>query len=383
MVRIQMMGSFLIEADGRVFDNIAIRSRRGVSLIQYLVLQRGRSVSSQRLNRELETGRHCESPENALKTLVSRTRAMLNEISRGLGACIASEPGGYRWESLPGVAVDVLMIIDILEQLRRNPAAEARRALSEKLLSLYRGDIEGAHWLHREYLDAVYAYVDLLKQSEEYNHVCQVCQTALQIDDMDEQLHILLMEAMMNLNRSTEALAEYRRVARQSQRYYDAEPSEALQACYRTLVEECKTLKFNLDIVHNELTREEEGIRGPYFCDYRAFKEIYNIQIRNLERLGSTMFVGAITLGCESAVRREGGMAGLHEILRSNLRRGDIVTRFSDNMFVMLLPTVNYTTGSLVMERIEKLFYGEYPDGSIAFHSRISPLGAAALAGGR
>lgn len=381
MIRIQMMGSFLIEVDDQIVDNLAVRSRRGVNLIQYLVLQRGKPVSIQRINRDLEAGRHSDSPENALKTLVSRTRALLNGISRGLGGCIVSEPGGYRWENLPGVTVDVLRIIEILEQLGKSPAADRLRALTDELLGLYKGDVEGAHWLHREYLDAVYRYVELMKQSEEYNRICQVCQTALRVDDMDEQLHILLMEAMMNLNRSSEALVEYRRVVRQTRRYFDAAPSEELEECYRMLVDECKTLKFNLDVIHNELTKEEKEISGPYFCDYRAFKEIYNIQIRNLERLGSTMFVGAITLGSASAVAREGGMAGLREILRGNLRRGDIVTRFSESMFVMLLPTVNYNTGSMVMERIEKLFYAEFPGGNITFHSRISPLGAATLAG--
>ena len=71
-------------------------------------------------------------PESALKTLVSRTRSMLNEISRGLGGCIVSETGGYRWESLPGVSVDVLIIIDILERLDKKPGEEERRAEEER-----------------------------------------------------------------------------------------------------------------------------------------------------------------------------------------------------------------------------------------------------------
>ena len=304
---------------------------------------------------------------------------MLNEISRGLGSCIVSETGGYRWECLPGVSVDALVVMDIFERLDRKPGAEDRRALTEELLTLYQGDLEGAHWLHREYLDAVYEYVDLLRKDEEYNHICDVCQRAQQVDDMDEQLHILRMEAMVNLNRSAEAMTEYKRVARQSQRYFDAEPSEELQACYKTLVEEGKSLKFNLDVIHNELTRQEKDVHGPYFCDYRAFQEIYNIEIRNLERLGSTMFLGVIMLGSPNAVSRESGMAGLQEILRSNLRRGDIVTRFSENMFAMLLPTVNYSTGGIVMERLEHLFYGEYPNANIVFHSRISALGKRGL----
>ena len=101
--------------------------------------------------------------------------------------------------------------------------------------------------------------------------------------------------------------------------------------------------------------------------------------MRNLERLGSTMFLGVIMLGepdgSLSPVSRESGMAGLQEILRNNLRKGDIVTRFADNIYAMLLPTVNYDTGSMVIDRIQDLFYKEYPSGNIAFHARISPLG--------
>ena len=44
----------------------------------------------------------------------------------------------------------------------------------------------------------------------------------------------------------------------------------------------------------------------------------------------------------------------------------------------MLLPMVNYSTGSGVMGRIEKLFYAEYSGANLTFHSRISPLGGVA-----
>ena len=105
--------------------------------------------------------------------------------------------------------------------------------------------------------------------------------------------------------------------------------------------------------------------------------------MRNLERLGSTMFLGVIMVdsteedGNEFAdVRRESAMAGLQEIMRLHLRKGDIVTRFSPSIYAMLLPTVNYATGSMVMERMEQLFYEEYPSRKVAIYHRISPLGA-------
>ena len=381
-VRIQLMGMFLIEVDGVVYDNLASRSRRGVSLIRYLILQEGQPVSAQRLIRDLRAGRHSDNPEGALKTLISRTRAMLNGISPGLGKCIVSEVGGYCWHNQPGVEVDVLHIQEILERLRRGPSPEARRALSEALINLYRGDLDDAEWMHKEYLDAVYDYAALLNEAEEYNKIVDVCDRALAVDKLDEHLHILRMAAMKNLNRNQEAMDEYRQVARQSRYYFDAEPSEELQSCYRDLVEAGKTLRFNLDVIHNELTREEEDSHGPYFCEYRAFKVIYNIQIRSIERLGATMSLGVVMLMLDTpdAEALERGMDGLRDILSSNLRRGDIVTRFSENIYAMLLPTVNYSTGNVVIERIEHLFYDKFEHSGMSLFARISPISSRAPA---
>lgn len=72
-------------------------------------------------------------------------------------------------------------------------------------------------------------------------------------------------------------------------------------------------------------------------------------------------------------------MAGLQQILKSNMRKGDIITRFSDNIYAMLLPTVNYSSGNMVMERIENLYYREYSSLAISFFARISPLGTSSL----
>ena len=390
-VFIRMMNLFTIEADGVNHEELMAKSRKGVSLIQYLVLERGRPVSSQRLIRELWSDRRSDSPENALKTMVSRTRAALNAISPDLGSCIVSGQGTYRWQSLPNVRVDVLEIINLINSLRHEPPSSGHRKITEKLMDLYRGDLyltgdllnghSTSNWLHNEYLSAIYRYIELLKATEEYTKICDVCRRAMQIDDLDEQLHIELMQAMVNLNRTDEAAAEYRALAKQSREVLDAEPSEELQDYYESLAEAGKTIRFNLDIIRNELIEKEGGTKGPFFCAYEVFKEVYNIYMRNLERLGSSMFLAVIMLGEAgdkgNTVRRESCMAGLQEILKTNMRKGDIITRFSDNIFAMLLPTVNYSTGNMVMERIEDLYYQEYAALAIKFFARISPLGTA------
>ena len=67
-------------------------------------------------------------------------------------------------------------------------------------------------------------------------------------------------------------------------------------------------------------------------------------------------------------------MNGLLEILRANLRKGDTITHFAPTIFALLLPTVNYTTGNMVMERVKRLFYRKYPNSNIPFSYRVGPL---------
>ena len=394
-IEIQLLGGFVITVNGQTdshLESLALKSRKGVSLLTYLILQRGKPVSTQRLIRELWSTKNHVSPANSLKAMISRLRALLNSIEPGLGACIASDKNAYFWQDLPDVYVDVLEFMDLAERLRQNPPEDERQTLYHRALDVYRGDlfqtgdlISGdmqASWLHREFLSVAYAYVDFLKEREEFNEIVRVCNQALRLDELDEVLRIELMRAMVSLNRADDAAMEYRRITLINRRMLDEDPSEDLKKSYREITEAGRTLKFNLDVIRNELLERENERHGPFFCDYAAFKEIYNIQMRNLERLGSTMFLAMITVSTSedadsdiSAVRRESAMAGLQEIMRNHLRKGDIVTRFAPSIFALLLPTVNYGTGAMVMERMEQLFYDEYPSRKVVIYHRISPLG--------
>ena len=388
-IRIQLLGGFSVTVGQVCHENLAQKSRKGVSLLTFLILQQGQPMGVQRLMRELSGARRAERPENAFKTMVSRLRAMLASLCPGLEGCIASERGAYRWQALPGVEVDVLEFLS-LAGAREGETDGQAAARCARALRLYRGDLfqtgdlvngeQESSYLHRLWLETVYAYIRLMQAQEAYNEIVRVCQEALRIDELDETLRIDLMHAMISLGRTEDAQREYGKVTRLSRRLLDAEPSENLQERYRELSRAGTQLQVNLDSIRNELEERDRQRQGPLFCEYEAFQEIYHIQMRNLERLGSTMFLGVLTIdgpkGELSAVARESAMAGLTEILRKNLRKGDIVTRFAPAVIAVLLPTVNYSTGGMVLERIERQFGEEYPSRTVLLHHRISPLGS-------
>lgn len=101
-IRIRMMGDFTIYINAQQADHMVNKSRKGLAMMQYLIMNRDAQVSNRRLVSTFWPDENIVNPESALKTLVSRMRTLLNQISDGLGSCIVSNRGSYCWRSLPG-----------------------------------------------------------------------------------------------------------------------------------------------------------------------------------------------------------------------------------------------------------------------------------------
>ena len=395
-IRIQMMDHFLIYIDEKKTDQLAVKSKKGAALVQYLILNEGERVPNQKLLAALWDEEKSTNPENALKTLVSRLRVLLNQIDPALGACVVSDRGAYHWQCPENMTIDMYEIDSIFNRLAENnvPQAELRR-LYNQLLEKYQGDLlqhsEQNEWalakattMHNKYMAAVYAYIEMLKTSGQYADIVSICRRALDVDSFDDRLHMELMSALIKINRTGEALVQYKHVVQLNYHYLGVQPSEDLQEFYKQIVSAGKTLDFNLESIRNEL-RESGERRGAFVCEYTVFKEIFNLQMRNLERLGATMFLTIIMVSPYNdkeidTMRQNNIMNGLLEILTKNLRKGDTITRFAPTVFALLLPTVNYNTGGMVLERIKRVFYRSYPNSNIVFNYRVGPLNSQNMA---
>lgn len=389
IIRIQMMDNFAIYINEVKIDMLVNKSRKGASLVQLLISHRGKPVPNNRLLSTLWTEEKSSNPENALKTLVSRLRALLNQISPDLGACLVADRGAYHWECLPGMTIDLYEIDRILEELKNTElSAQEKSRLYESLMNLYPGDLlqscERNEWavveaanLHENYMKAVFGYIEILKVQGLHKDIISVCRRALEVDNFHDKLHIELMTALIHMNRAGEALQQYKHVVELDYRYLGVQPSQELQEFYKHIVTAGKTLDFSLKAIRSELRENDK--RDAYICEYAVFKEIYNLQMRNLERMGTTMFLAIIMVRpydeqVMDNIRQNSIMNGLLQILSQNLRKGDIITRFAPAMIALLLPTVNYATGHMVLERVKRVFYRQYPNSNIVFDYRVGPL---------
>ena len=394
IIRIQMMGEFVIYLNERQADHMVNKSRKGLALIEYLIVAHGQPVSNQRLLSAFWGDESVTNPENALKTLISRVRAMLSQISPELGSCIVADRGAYHWECLPEMTIDLYELEDIFNRLQDVRDGERRHALFRRMMQLYRGSLlqksELNEWvfpraaaLHNQYVAGVYGYIETLKQSgraEDEQELISVCRSALEREPFDDRIHIELMRALLKNNNATEAKAQFEEVMHLHYHYLNVKPSRELMVFYDEIVEASKNIEFNLETICRQLYQSSRE-QGAFICDFPVFKEIFNLQIRNIERLDSTMFLAVIMVSKINgeqmeSIKQENVMRGLMDILRTNLRKGDVITHFSPTMVAMLLPTVDYSTGDSVMERLKQKFYQAYPNSNVLFSYRIAPLTA-------
>lgn len=389
-VRICMFGGFNLYIDTDCKNAGILKSKKGMSLLQYIILKHDTAVPNYRLIELLWPNEESSNPENALKTLVSRFRALLNQCCEGLGSCIEASRGGYRFVQLPGMTVDIFEFEEICHELQNaNALTDENRALYQRALSLYTGDLlstaEQDEWvvsasvgLHGKYMKLVYSYLDFLKKTEEYNDIIQTCRFALENDAFDERLHLELMNALVKTNRNNEALMQYKHVTNLHFRYLGVKPPEGIQQFYKQIIQAGSSLEMNLDSMREEL-REYGDVHGAFECEYAVFREIYNLQMRNLERFGTNMYLAMIMVSSMDGetidpLRLDDIMKGLASILKERLRKGDTFTHFSPAQFALLLPTVTDETSHMVIERIKRYFYQRYPNSNVMFSYRVGPL---------
>lgn len=235
---IRLMGRFSVAVDGRTEDWLPDKSPKGTALVELLILHRGEALSRRRLCRELWGDDSAVNGMAALKTLVCRTRQLLDRMSERLGGCIVTEKGGYRWQGVPGMDVDVDLICALCAELRQPMEPARRLSLTRMLIDLYRGDLylngvldSGASmsaWLHRQYLGAVRPCVNALEAAQDREALCEIASAVLRVDEIDEECSLALMRALLAWERIPEARAEYQRISQELRRELGAPPSPEL-----------------------------------------------------------------------------------------------------------------------------------------------------------
>ncbi len=394
-VKIFTLGRFVIMRGSVILSDEAARSKKVWDLFKYLLAHQQKQILPEEILLELWPEQDYADPNLAMRTLIFRLRQLLAEglSAPELAENITFSHGCYKWEPQNDCWLDV----DIFEELCAEAdvalpdAPEEAAAAYQRAVDLYKGvflpESQYYEWAipirsyyHRLYVQIVLKLTELLKNDRRFAELIKLCEKALPIEYFEEEIHLRLIEALLEEGKEKKAMTHYEEVTSVFYREMGVKPSTAMQNIYR-LIKLKNRDNFDLDLTFvQDALKERQTEKGPFVCDPEIFHHIYKLERQRGERNGQAVFLGMLTLTFKDFTlppqqELQLAMDRLLQVLVLQLRKGDVVTRWNHAQFLLILPGLNLEQAEKVLQRLKQFYYSGNPaTDKIILHSKQQSL---------
>ena len=371
-VKMQLFGSFYLANDEKVLGEEKIHSNKLTSLLAYLLVNRDYMLTHRQLI-DIFWEDKSKNPEGALKNLMYRIRNELKAL--GDEKFICTLPGAYRWNPEIEVETDYEQFEWMVRDLHLAKQEEEKEHLCRKILLCYRGNVSAkiadetwllpkVTWYRSMYMETVKTLCEILEHKGQWSEIEMLCNQALHVDSLDEDVQCTLIRSLHEQKKYDLAIFQYEKATKMFYENMGIRCPEKLRGTFRWMMSEKGQPLTDIESLLEE-AREQDTPQGAFFCDYQIFRQIYQIEARRIDRLGVAEYILLLTLRRNSKLWQGSvvdhglseGMNLLEQAVRSSLRVGDVVSRYSPTQLIILLPTCTYEAGAKVADRIKRCFY--------------------------
>lgn len=388
-IQIRMLGEFSLQAGCASISDAGNRSKKVWSLLAYLICNRDRAITPQKLIGLLwGDDPDSDNPENALRITLHRLRAQLDRLWPGAGRdLIVRKDGGYMWSSAAGIELDCDRFEALCQKATEDEDARLQNLLSA--LALYQGEFlprqSGEMWVvpisthfHNLNLQSTMEAAKLLSARSRHEEAVRICRAAITAEPYHEPLHQILMQELAASGDRKGAAAVYENLSKRLFDDFGIRPNEQTREVYRICAHSPEDRELHMDEVLQHL-QEPTGNTGAMQCDYDYFKILCFAESRAMERNGNATHVALLSLSSTtgkplSKRSIDRIMDQLSEQLRSNLRRGDTISRCSVSQYIIMLPKANYENSCMVCRRVITAFHRAHPHIAAKINYMVQPL---------
>ena len=380
-IEITMLGEFTIRVDGKPVLEVLKSSRKGLQMMQYLLLNAGRQIPHKELIDAVWGAEAGANPDMALRAILHRVRNMMED--EGLDCmedCIRTGRGFYQWNEALGCRVDYLELKHVLDRLPF-AGADEEMDLLRRVVQLYGGRLLSGTptetWvqrrsvdLHAQYKKCVFRLLELCRERGAYGEIVPICRAALRQEPSDDRLCVAMLLALQRIGRTKEA-AQLRAHCRERgglPRHIPVDDQMFEQLCKMD-----QQIDTDFRAVCAELDSDVSP-EGAMLCTFPVLRGIYQERCRIEARYGTSSLLVMVSLvaPCRDMERSApDAMTLLEQILVRTLRRCDVVCRYSSNQFLVLLTSVGIMNGEIPMERIREAFYRDPAHGDFLLNARL------------
>lgn len=370
---VRLLGEIEVKYKGNIISEKTTRSKKVWNLLAYIVMHKDRLLLQSDIMDNIWPDDASTNPVSALKTSLFRIRGLLSELATDGEEFIISSRGAYRWNTDIECKIDAIEFEKLCEQSEgSNLNSDEKIAILEEAINMYYGDFlkrfANDLWViplithyHSLYVEKVKRLLSLLDQKGRYVDMQKYALNAIRVESYDEKIHAYVVKAFMMLDNNTAAIAHYNKASKILLANLGIQPSKELRGLYLEILKKQKSLETNLDLIIDDL-KEAEYQKGAFICDYGIFKETYKIVTRQAARFNRTVSIVLMTV-CESngelpdlnTLNKVMEKLGL--VIKHDLRRGDVISKYSGAQFVIMLPDAKYKDAIMITNRIIKSYY--------------------------
>lgn len=387
---VKLLGELEISYKGKVISEKASKAKKIWNILAYIVMHQNRLLLQSDLIDTIWPDDDNTNPKSSLKTSLYRIRGLLSELAVDNEEFIISSRGAYSWNTNIECKVDAIEFEKLcIKSEEKKLNVIERIDILKKAIDMYQGDFlkrfESDLWViplithyHSMYVDKIKDLLMLLEKEKRYEEMERYALDAIRIESFDEKIHCYLVKSFMKQGNNTAAIAHYNKATKILLANLGVQPSAELRNLYLEVLKTQKSLETNLDIIIDDL-KEAEFQKGAFVCDYGIFKETYKIVTRQAARSNRSVAIVLITV-CDS----HGELPDLNVldkvmekmviVIRDDLRRGDVVSKYSGAQFVIMLPDAKYKDAEKITERIIRSFYKNNRKSILQFKYKINEI---------
>lgn len=370
-LRICTLGEFSISYGNVTVSDQDNRSKKIWTLLKYLITFHSKEIPIPTLMDLLwPEDTSGIDPANALKTLLCRTRAVLDKLGYTQDHLIIRRRDTITWNNNIPFDLDC----DEFERYCKLGASQdtdedTRLSYFDKAFQLYKGNFlpksAGETWAipiityyHSMYIKMIHEIILILEKKAKHEEIVRYCSFASTLDPYDEFIHYHLVLSLNKSGNPKAALEQYNHFLTRLYNDLGLNPSKDLSSLYKEIIHQNNDTELDLNVIEEDLI-EPNAKPQAYLCDYAIFKNLYQIEARSIARSGISIFLCLITLDLKKYDMSDSlatAMNRMSKVIASNLRSGDVYSRYSVNQYIIMLPTANHENCIRIGNRILKAY---------------------------
>jgi len=389
-LKIHTLGQFSVSRGNRLISSEARRSYKLWELFKFIISNRGRSVPGEVIIDSLWPNQDYNDGRNSLHSMIYRLRQLIDDNCDGASSVssIIFSAGTYTWNEATNCWLDSLHFEKLCLSARQLSSTESEKAipLYMEALELYKGDylpelsytewtIPLRNYYHRLYVNAVQEAINLLNKNGDHEKVIEICEKAIQLEFYKEEIHGAYLLALLKVGSISQARSHFEYASSIFHKEMGIDLKDVLPEISILQELHLTNINWDLSMIRQHLDKSIDP-PGCMLCYPDVFRFIYKTELRRSERSGIPIFLAMFMLeshNCQPELEHQKHMDLLHRTLESSLRRGDVICRWNERQYLLLLTALDAEQAVKAVNRIQHSFLSNCHS-QVKLSSEIKPV---------